>query len=552
MAAGWPGETPSDAALVQRVKDLRRILGDDTREPRIIVTEPRRGYRLAASVEPAADRSTGHSTGRAEDALPRALAHADRFEWREACDLLHAAVAARPTDAVALAWLAQGLVWLGDPEGAAAAAGAAADSAELSERDRRFVLATRAAFAGQLPEMIGHLEQLLAAAPDDTWGADHLAHAYLLAGRGEDGLRMRERCNRLRPEHPLTLAESGMVRLYAIGDLDGAAADFARVRALDPDHPFDLAHLAPSFQAWLGGDLATAEAVLAEVTGRRLGRLVPLARTSALVHDARFRLFRGDAEGAIAGLERACAAAPARGSLAGWVRLELALTLLDLGVTPAALDELAAIAREATPLNRAHALLWRGVIAARSGDREAAAASVEALRATPAESCREFGYPTLRVTERVRRAFPMVVEGEVALRAGDASVALERFSLAAAALPLWLDAPIPLSTTDARDHLVAREGIARAHAARGSWTVARAAEDSILAQRVTLFIRARGGVGAYFAALARRAQAAWRLGRAADAARDAREVVERWGGVRPTPPPVTLARGVLAQVGEPK
>ena len=153
------------------------------------------------------------------------------------------------------------------------------------------------------------------------------------------------------------------------------------------------------------------------------------------------------------------------------------------------------------------------------------------------------------MTERVRRAFPLLVEAELALRDGNPAAALERFSLAAAALPLWLDAPVPLSTTDPRDHLLAREGIARAHAARGTWSVARAADDSILAQRLTLFVRARGGVGVHFAALARRAQAELRLGRLADATRDAREVVDHWGGVRPTPPAVTAARTVLQQIG---
>jgi tetratricopeptide (TPR) repeat protein len=470
--------------------------------------------------------------------------------WGTAHDPRPAAVEADPSRAVAWAWLAHAHLWREDPEGAsAAAARAVAELDGLDERDRHFVLATQASFSGRLGEMIDQLELLLAVAPDDFWGAHRLAQAYLLAGRTEDSLRMRERCLHLRPDHPFNLSESGLAKLFAAGDLEGAAADWARVLELDPHHPFALPYLAPSFRAWLAGDVDRARAALDELVDRRLAQLLPLGRVSARIHDARFRLYLGDAAAAVAGLERACAEAAVGSSLEGWARLELALTLLDLGVTPAALDELAAVDRTGSQLPRAHALLWRGVIAARAGDAGVAENATEALRKTPGEACREFCYPTERVTERVRRAFPLIIEAELALKAGNASAALERFSLAAAALPLWLDAPVPLSTTDPRDHLLAREGIARAHAARGTWGVARAADDSILAQRLTLFVRACGGVGTYFAALSRRAQAAFRLGRTADAARDAREVVDRWGGVRPTPPAVTASRAVLQQIG---
>jgi DNA-binding winged helix-turn-helix (wHTH) protein len=548
LEAAWPGEAASDAALTQRIKELRDILGDDAKEQRVVATAARRGYRLAAPVE-----VIGRRGGRQiENLLARALAHADRFEWGKAHNLLHAVVEADPSRAVAWAWLAQAHLWREDPEGAAtAAARAAAEVDGLDERDRHFVLATRASFAGQLGEMIDQLEMLLAVAPDDFWGTHRLAQAYLLAGRTEDSLRMRERCLHLRPDHPFNLSEAGLAKLFAAGDLEGAAADWARVLELDPRHPFALPYLAPSFRAWLAGDLDAARAALDAVVDRRLALLLPLGRVSALVHDARFRLYLGDAATAVAACERACAEAAPGSSLEGWARLELALTLLDLGVATAARDELVAVADRGTPLGRAQAVLWLGVIAARAGERDGALAAREALQRTPAEACREFGYPTERVTERVRRAFPLLVDAELALHAGDAAAALERFSLAAAALPLWLDAPVPLSTTDPREHLLAREGIARAHAARGNWGVARAADDSILAQRLTLFVRAHGGVGVHFAALARRAQALLRLGRAAEGARDAEAVVERWGGVRPTPPAVSAARAVLQAVAQP-
>ena len=47
----WPGTFVSDDVLFRSVSELRRILEDDAREPTIIQTIPKRGYRLVAPVE---------------------------------------------------------------------------------------------------------------------------------------------------------------------------------------------------------------------------------------------------------------------------------------------------------------------------------------------------------------------------------------------------------------------------------------------------------------------------------------------------------------------
>ncbi len=541
MERVWPGQAVSDAALTQRIKELRRLIGDDARNPGIISTVARRGYRIVVPVRLVDEDREGAG----HDALTRALVYADHFEWGKAHDLLHAAVQADPNLAVGWAWLAYAHLWREDPGGAtdAAARGAALAQA-VGERDRHFILATNAGFAGELAEMIDHLELLLVVAPDDFWGAYRLAHAYLLAGRVDDSLRMRERCDRLRPDHPFNLSERGFTRLFAAGDMDGAGADYARVVALAPTHPFAIPFLMPSFRAWLAGDLAAARAVLDEVLDRRLETFLPLGRVSALVHDARFRLFAGDAATALADLQRAAAAARPGSTLEGWARLELALTHLELGDTGPALAQLAAVERAGTPLNQAEAWLWRGICAARAGDVATATALAAALRNTPHESCREFGYPTGRIIERVRRVFPLLLQGELALAATNGAAALTAFTDAAAALPLRLDAPIPLSTTDPRDHLLALDGIARANAACGDLPAALAAEGRLLDQRLALFITARAGAGCYFSSLARRAGLLAASGRRVEAAADAGEVIARWGGLAPEPPAVRAARGL--------
>ena len=52
LASVWPDAVVEEGALARCVSELRRVLGDDARQPRYIETLPRRGYRLVAAVEP--------------------------------------------------------------------------------------------------------------------------------------------------------------------------------------------------------------------------------------------------------------------------------------------------------------------------------------------------------------------------------------------------------------------------------------------------------------------------------------------------------------------
>lgn len=50
LSALWPGVVVEDAALTVCIHELRQVLGDDSRNPRYIETQYRRGYRFIASV----------------------------------------------------------------------------------------------------------------------------------------------------------------------------------------------------------------------------------------------------------------------------------------------------------------------------------------------------------------------------------------------------------------------------------------------------------------------------------------------------------------------
>ncbi|MBL8530755.1 MAG: winged helix-turn-helix domain-containing protein [Hyphomonadaceae bacterium] len=72
IAALWRDDpVVADAALNRLVSEVRQALGDDPRNPRLIQTVPRRGYRLVANAAPApapaptlAERLNGTSYGK--------------------------------------------------------------------------------------------------------------------------------------------------------------------------------------------------------------------------------------------------------------------------------------------------------------------------------------------------------------------------------------------------------------------------------------------------------------------------------------------------------
>ena len=55
----WPGVAVSPDSVYQAVASLRRLLGDDPKQPAYIATVPRLGYRMVAEVSPWVDRGAG-------------------------------------------------------------------------------------------------------------------------------------------------------------------------------------------------------------------------------------------------------------------------------------------------------------------------------------------------------------------------------------------------------------------------------------------------------------------------------------------------------------
>jgi TolB-like protein/DNA-binding winged helix-turn-helix (wHTH) protein len=70
----WPDTFVADDALKHYISELRRVFRDDAREPRIIQTIPKRGYRLVASLEPIYFGSAGDNTTPAGAPVPNGAA----------------------------------------------------------------------------------------------------------------------------------------------------------------------------------------------------------------------------------------------------------------------------------------------------------------------------------------------------------------------------------------------------------------------------------------------------------------------------------------------
>src|SRR6185295_4464212 len=74
----WPDTFVTDDVLTRSISELRRVFGDDAKEPRVIQTIPKSGYRLIAGLSFPAERDPAESREEtAKDSLP-ALAPAIR------------------------------------------------------------------------------------------------------------------------------------------------------------------------------------------------------------------------------------------------------------------------------------------------------------------------------------------------------------------------------------------------------------------------------------------------------------------------------------------
>jgi DNA-binding winged helix-turn-helix (wHTH) protein len=71
----WPEVTVTPDSVYQAVASLRRLLGDDSKQPTYIATVPRLGYRMVATVTPWTDEPAALSLAQSIDSEPPIPAH---------------------------------------------------------------------------------------------------------------------------------------------------------------------------------------------------------------------------------------------------------------------------------------------------------------------------------------------------------------------------------------------------------------------------------------------------------------------------------------------
>ena len=288
----WQGSVVSDDTVTQRIRLLRRALGDDTRQPRYIETIRNAGYRLIPPVEPIAERTAfrmrpwaaavvllslaiGGATwliGRGEVGVPEThhtstipkgpvtgseLADNARilFTQRNPDSLAHAislyeqALAAEPDNAEIRAGLALTLsvsvAWYGDR----------IEQAQRAESLARQALADSVSFAAEMalgmsldaqgrtdPAQAAY-ERAVALDPSHYGARASLAYLLQVKGRLVEALSHNVAALESAPKGSLDVQVAGCLRLLGFHDI--ASEWLQRADQLDPDS----AHAAPAHAA---------------------------------------------------------------------------------------------------------------------------------------------------------------------------------------------------------------------------------------------------------------------------------------------------------------
>jgi DNA-binding winged helix-turn-helix (wHTH) protein len=251
MEAVWPSQVIGPETLAQRVKLLRRQLGDEAEQPRYIASRRGYGYRLLSSmVELAPDVGDGPA-GEAFALYQqgRAIVRGSHASRDEALGFLDRSLEIDPTLAPALAHralLVAGSVPLsGEPRGRLLDAEHDARQAlqlDAGLADAHVALGMIAADRHLWQESARHFQAALELEPDSPLVINlHALSLLRPTGRLQQALAAHERCYRIAPADGFTLHELVLTHSL-LGDDDEALRflDLSRKVSGIPDSPWDV------------------------------------------------------------------------------------------------------------------------------------------------------------------------------------------------------------------------------------------------------------------------------------------------------------------------
>jgi DNA-binding winged helix-turn-helix (wHTH) protein/tetratricopeptide (TPR) repeat protein len=362
----------------------------------------------------------------------KGLVFQNLFKWEKAQLLFELAIKEDSSFAMSYVELGFDYLWLGQLEKSRKSFETASKLIdEVTEREKYFILGSYYAYGlGNFSEAIPYYELLVNSYPDDYWGHENLSQSYRWVGDAVNYKKQKLECFRIRPNYAINHSDLGVFALFSEGDIKKANKQFSIALKLNPDLPMGLVQLSQFFKYWMDDDIINADTELQRFFSTRMNKLFPYFQISARWWIARYYLFTGKVKNAISILNESIALSQKtnNSNLLAWSRLELGLTYLELGYDEKFEEIINKVISESVGMARIEAIGWLAVYEVQIGKSEEANKLRRKLQNENRQMPVDIIHPPLKNDlEKTKKAFQILLEGEIALSEVDTDYAIKQF-----------------------------------------------------------------------------------------------------------------------------
>jgi len=389
-------------------------------------------------------------------------------------------------------------VWNSDlPKGKIYFAKAASLAANLSEREKFFILGANAVYnLRDYKKGIAYYEILLELYPDDFWGNENISRAWLWSGDLERYRKYRKICEGLRPNYFVNYSDNGLYELYYDGNVDKANSEFSRALVLNPNYPVEFPYLSGAFSDWMHNNPDSAEKKISRFLSYRIDKLLPLSQITGRWFVSRFYFYTGNYDEGIKLLKESISLSKQQpdSKLLPWSKMEMALVYKEMGQTAKFESMIQSVAGHSVGIARVQALGWLSVYYAQCGKTVLAKKLLDELKKENRLMPVGISQPPLRDDlNRAKLAFTFQIEGEMALDNKHYDTAIGYFNKVVETVPpSFLPALTALSPGIRWAALTSR---ARIYEKTKEWGSAIAAYKEILNEKVLIItVPAESGI----------------------------------------------------------